>query len=474
MQQQAYSYKIDKAKSSISASLIDIDDNLYIVDKKDNLVRYIPNAFQRDLDSKLTGRDLVLKYRQGGASTFFIAKKQKEAWLNRSRIGIMAHDAPTTQKLRRMAQTFWEYLPDDVRPIKKLDNASTTSYAHNGSEITIATAGSKDVGIGGTYPGGFLGDEVAMWKDAQNTMVKIIQGVPLHAPIALISTPNGASGWFYDRCMEARDDPDSIWTLHFYAWWWDEGYKIELLPDEILEYTDEESALATKHNLSPEQIKYRRYKQKELLEDFQEAYPEDPVSCFLTTGNSVYTITQDMLYTPEETGPIDGHVYAMGVDWGQDEDSTSVSIIDATDYREVFVWYTRRRDDDAIISDIADLAIKWNVILCRPEYNGMGAQYVRRLQVMLSERQAGASHYTIVDKFIMSLRSKDKLVKMLKFGLGEGLKLVDDEYANAEIRIFQTTKQTSSGIYSYGHPSGKHDDTVIARLLAHEAAQRLA
>lgn len=452
-----------------------IEANLYIVDKQDNLIRYVPNAFQRDFASKKTGRDLLLKYRQGGATTEEIAEKQKKVWLSRARVGIMAHDEKTTQKLRRMAQTFWENLPSDMRPTKRLDNASTTSYAHNGSEITIATAGSKDVGIGGTYPGGFLGDEVAFWRDAQNTMVKIIQGVPLHAPITLISTPNGASGWFYDRCMEALVDEDSIWTLHFYAWWWESEYKIELLQDEILEYTDEELALAEKNDLSPEQIKWRRYKQKELLSDFQEAYPEDPVSCFMTTGDSVYTITQDMLYTPDETEPIDGHVYAMGVDWSGNigGDSTSVSIYDATDYREVVIWHTNKRDDDAVLDDIVALAKHWHVSLIRPEYNGLGIPYVNQLRRKIEELEWQEGLYPSVHPFTMTQRTKDKIVKMLSIGLDEGLFLVDDKYANAELRIYQTLKKSTNGMYSYGHPSAKHDDTVDARLLGHEAAYRL-
>ena len=448
----------------------DIEDNLYIVDKKDNLVRYIPNAIQVDLASKLTGRDLVLKPRQTGISTFCIARNEVKTIRTRARIGVMAHDEDTTQKLRRMSKTFWENLPDDIRPSRKLDNASTTSYP-NGSEITIATAGSVNKGIGGTYPGGFLGDEVAFWRDAQNTMVKIIQGVPLSAPIVLVSTPNGAQGWFYDRCMEASD-PESLWTLHFYEWWWDVDYKIDLLHDETIIYDNEEQALVSKHNLSPEQIKWRRYKKKELLDDFDEAYPEDPVSCFLTSGGGVFTITQDMLYIPTENEPIEGHVYCAGIDWGM-EDYTVVSIFDATDYKEVALFTTRRRDDDAILDDVSELLIHWGVSLVYPEYNSIGGQYVRRLSTLLEKYYEDKETYCKVSPFNMGFRSKDRIIKSMKHGLHDGLKLIDNDNANHEMRAFKVLSQSDLGRYKYGAPSGTHDDIVIARLLAHEASYRL-
>ena len=463
-------YGLQNQSKEIEAS--DIEDNLYIVDKKDNLVQYIPNAMQADLASNLTGRDLVLKYRQGGASTFMVIEKFVKAVTERSRIGIMAHDSDTTQKLRRMAQTLWENLPDDIQPDRGLDNARTTSYKNTGSEITIATAGSANVGRGGTYGGGFLGDEVAFWRDTQKTMSAMINGVPDGAPITLVSTPNGAQGWFYNECLLALADK-SDWTLHFYAWWWDVDYKIDLLPNETIIYDNEEAALVAKHSLTPEQIKWRRKKQRELHEEFIQEYPEDPVSCFLTSGGGVFTITQDMLYTPTETEPIDGHVYCAGIDWGMEEDYTVVSIFDATDYREVALFATRRRDDDAILDDVADLLIHWGVSLVYPEYNSIGGQYVRRLSSLLAKYYEDKETYCKVSPFNMGFRSKDRIIKSLKHGLFDGLKLIDDDDANHEMRAFKVLSQSDLGRYKYGAPNGSHDDKVIARLLAHEASYRL-
>ena len=201
LEQRAYQYRLDKARQTTAQEAVapeSIHAHLYIIDKNDALIRYQHNRLQRHLFAKgnLAGRDLVLKYRQGGMSTAFVAENFVKARTQRARIGTMAHDNETTQKLRRMAQVLWENLPAHLQPERGLDNARTTSYKDTGSEITIATAGSAHIGVGGTYPGGFHGSEVSRWKDAARIMSGLMQGIPLHAPIVMESTANGAHGWF--------------------------------------------------------------------------------------------------------------------------------------------------------------------------------------------------------------------------------------------------------------------------------------
>lgn len=473
---------IPTANDLVHDSIAFAENMLMVQDKARKLVPLRLNRAQRHYLANKTRRDLILKARQIGFSTAIQAEMFRLYTTKAESVLTMADKQDNTDKLRRMAERYYDKLPPNFTPpIRSEANASMTVYPVIGSEVQIATAGSQTSGRASTYTK-FHGSEVAYWRNADWVIAGALQAIPEHLDntwVVFESTANGASGWFFDECNAALKG-DSEWTLHFYAWWWDIDYKIPLLKDEQIIYNNEEFALVEKHNLSPEQIKWRRKKQRDLKDMFQQEHPESPMQAFLTTGGSVYTITQDMLYMPQETSAIKtdkekgikGHTYAMGVDWGQDVDSTTVSIIDATDYREVMIWHTRRRDDDAILDDIVNFAKQWNVTLIRPEENGMGKQYVRRLENMIGQQQWD-DVYPIVDKFNMTQRSKDKLVKMLKIGLGEGLLLVDDDYANAELRIFKTTKKSSSGVYSYGHPSGKHDDTVIARLLAHEASYRL-
>jgi hypothetical protein len=389
----------------------------------------------------------------------------------------LAHDKETTQKLRYMAGRFYDNLPAHMRPRRTRDNATTTGYANTGSMITIATAGNTSGGRGGTYSR-LHGSEVAYWTDAGELMAGIVQGVPDHGIIELESTANGAQGWFYEECVKALKGKGRF-KLHFYPWWWADEYRIAIQPDEALEYTEEERALVKRHGLTPEQIQWRRLKEEELGDQFKQEYPEDPSTCFLTSGSSVFNGFQSLLYRPDENAALDDHLYVMGIDWsggGQgDADSFAVSIADATDYREVMLWTTRQRDDDAVLAEIVEFAKRWRVVAIVPEFNSMGATLTRRLFKLLNEgghdwgtNRRGESLEPVVSPFTMTNPGKDSLVKDFKAAFKAGYRLIDDANGTDELLSF-LSKQTPSGLWTYGAKSGKHDDTVIARMLCHHA-----
>lgn len=455
----------------------DIALHLRILDKQQQLIPYVPNVIQSHYLAHRTGRDLILKPRQVGISTCIQADMFQSAITKTVMGATLAHDDETTQKLRRMAARFYDNLPAHLRPKRTLNNASTTGYSNTGSEITIATAGNTSGGRGGTYSR-LHGSEVAYWKDAAELIAGIMQGIPLHGTIELESTGNGAQGWFYDECMAALKGK-SKFKLHFYPWWWQPEYQIPLPPGEVLDYADDEQALVDRYNLTPEQINWRRFKQDELKDKFPQEYPEDPITCFLTSGSSVFSGFMNLLYTPPEQAAMDDHLYVMGIDWsggGQgDADSHAWSIADATDYREVVIEATRQRDDDAVLEDIVEAAKRWRVITIMPELNSMGRTLAARLDKMLNERgydwgknKRGESLAPVVDGVFMTNPVKDELVKDMKAAFKAGYKLVDDTDATDELLSF-VSKQLSSGLWTYGAKSQKHDDRVIARLLCHRA-----
>lgn len=469
---KALQANLPKLRQSTQAlNTTDIDKHLYIVDKQDTLIPYVPNRLQRDLESKLTGRDLVLKFRQGGVSTHFVAKFFKKAISQRARIAIMAHDNPTTQKLRRMAYTFWRNLPSDMRPQRGLDNATTTTYLNTQSEITIATAGSKHVGLGGTYGGGVHGSEVAYWIDPESTMSAIMQGVPLLAPIYLESTPHGAQGWWYERCMEALRG-EGIWKLHFYEWWWDDDYQLPLDEHEKLIYSDEEKRLIALHNLSPQQIKWRRYKKAELHEAFDESYPEDVITCFRVSGGGVFTLNPHNLSPHTVIAYQEGYFYVAGLDWGQDNDYTALSIMRVKvgeNVQEVYLNRWRRQSWASIRAEIIKKLQEYHVEKLLPERNSIGSVNIEDLVDELDK----AKMQTAIQAFYTDQRSKDGLVKAMQNGLSEyGLCLLAIDYATNELRTY-LTKQSANGLYSYEAPSGGHDDTNMARMLAYYGASQL-
>jgi hypothetical protein len=448
---------LDNQQPSEATDETDYADQLLILDKQSQLRTYTPNAAQADFLANRTGRDLVLKARQLGFSTAIQADHFLSAITRTTMAVTLAHDIPTTQKLRRMAKRFYDHLPS--APPRGLDNATTTTYPQTGSEVTIATAGSLTVGRGGTYSH-IHGSEVAFWKDAESLMAGILQGVPDSGQIVLESTPNGAQGWFYDRCMEALDG-NSDWTLHFYAWWWDDAYRIPLEDGEALDYSDDERTLIAAHGLDAEQIQWRRKKQRELGRLFAQEYPEDPRTCFLTSGQGYFSDIADLervFKAPTDAVYNVQHRYIAAMDFGQASDYSVVSVIDATTLQEVELWRANRIPWGDIRRRALDLCQKWQVQSLHPERNSMGGTNIEELH----KEFAAAGCRTSIVPFDTTAQSKPLMVTAFHWALDQGgLTLLPDAVGKQELYGY-TASQLPSGAWKYeGFP---HDDTVIARM----------
>lgn len=432
---------------------------LFILNEKKRRTKLHFNVAQSHYLAHRTKRDLILKARQLGFSTAIQARLFRLVVTSSAATMTLAHEDQTTQKLRRMADRFYDNLPEYFRPVRKYANAAVTTYADFDSEAMIATAGNKNVGRGGTYTE-VHGSEFAFWPDAETVLASVTQGGDPN--VALESTPNGAQGKFYELCMEALDR-NSAWKLHFYPWWWDRRYALPILPDEGISYTDDELFLIAKHNLAPEQIKWRRNKQRELKHLFIQEYPEDPHSCFLRSGLGYFGDVSSVFTAPMDATPDDTHRYVAGLDFGQTTDYTALSIIDATARVQVarlringLPWAEMRRQ--AIIE-----CKRWGVRVIQAEANSMGST---NIEAMYGEMAAAGCDASLIE-FITSNESKASIMSALHEGLhaDDGLRLQDDPVQRHELMAF-IAKQLPSGAWRLTAPDGEHDDTVIGLALA--------
>lgn len=425
---------------------------LKIQDKRKQTVPFKWNNAQRHFHTNRTGRDLILKARQLGFSTYVQGEMFRRTVTGSRTTMTISHEDKTTQFLRVMADRFYDNCKfGDLQPQRKYANASMTTYPEFDSMAIIATAGNQETGRGGTYSD-FHGSEVAFWKDAESLVAGAMQGG--NPDVILESTPNGAQGYFYERCMEALRG-DGIWRLHFYAWWWDDEYRLPLLQDEIIEYNDEERELVAKHGLTPEQIKWRRYKISELREKYNQEYPEDPITCFLTSGNSYFGDTSKCFYSGE-TQWQEGHEYVAGLDFGQTNDYTAMIVIDKTEKRMVDLLHIRRLEWSEQRRRIAEMYRKWKVRTMGAEANSIGS-------VNIEEMQKGGLN---VMPFETTNATKAEIMSDLYEGLhANGLKIMDIETLRHEMATFVST-QTATGLWRLAAEGEGHDDTVMALAIA--------
>jgi hypothetical protein len=436
------------------------------------------NWFQLDYLKKRTPRDLILKPRQLGFSTCIQGEFRRYEWTRPTRSLTLGKDDENTTDLRAMADFYYENLPLDFRPVRSINNSSRTVYPDVQSRATIRKAGNTNSGRGGTNTVIHL-SEAAFYPDAGAIIASALQaGNPMW--VAAESTANGSheGNWFYSECNAALRG-ESVWALHFYRWFDNPFYVIPLAPKEVLVYDDEEKELVRLHGLRPEQIKWRRFKQLELRISgtFLQEYPESVETCFLQSGNGVFRFLADTFTAPDNAVYDETHQYVMGIDWGQSDDYTDARVFDVTAYCEVAKLHINKQSYESMIDAIAKLAQAWHVEKIVPERNSMGAAIemlsaaLNKLEWPIDKRTGYPSNPTI-QSFWTDIRSKDRVVKLFQAGIEAGLKLLDDPIANQELRSF-VSRQQPSGLWSYSHPDGGHDDTVDSRLLAHAATYEL-
>lgn len=423
---------------------------LKILDKEKQLKPFIWNKAQTHLHQHLTGRDLVLKARQLGTSTFRQGEMFRRTVTSTQTTITLAHDAETTQKLRRMADRFYEHCKfGNIQPLRKYANATLATYPEFDSTSIIATAGNVESGRGDTYTM-LHGSEVAFWKDAERIVAGAMQGG--NPDVMLESTPNGAQGFFYEKCMEALHD-DSIWKLHFYSWWWEDDYRLD---GEPITLTDEEKELAKKHDLDQSQIRWRRNKQKELGRLFAQEYPEDVISCFLTSGNSYFGDLSNVFTAPLEAKYIEGHEYVAGLDFGQTNDYTAMVVIDITTKKQVDLLHIRKFEWAEQRRRISAMYKKWKCSRIGAESNSIGSVNIEALRSdglrILPFTTTNASKSEIMARLYEAFHSNE-------------LKMQPHDIQRHEYNTF-VSSQTTTGMWKLAAEGDGHDDTVIAGAIA--------
>jgi hypothetical protein len=304
-----------------------------------------------------------------------------------------------------------------------------------------------------TIYGAVSNSEVAFWSDAEKILAGAMQGG--NPDVILESTPNGASGWFYERCMEAAAG-GSEWKLHFYPWWFDPEYKSTLGVDEVLDYDDEELYLIDLHKLSPEQIKWRRSKKKVLKKLFIQEYPEDPETCFIISGESYFGNLANSFASPlnQKYNPL--HKYGAGLDWGRENDFTDLFIIDLTTCKQVALLHLNKLPWGVIRKRVADTCKLWHIRTVIAESNSIGSVNIEEL------KKLGIA----VHPFNTSNTSKADIMSDLYDAFHErNLQLLPIPEIKHQFESFVSTK-LASGVWRIAAAGKGHDDIVIAAGLA--------
>lgn len=248
------------------------------------------NRMQRDFWNNRTNRDLVLKMRQGGVTTFAcLIALDMCLWTPGVQTAIMADTQPHAKKYFEIVKTAFRCFQRDwgnFYPVKpSYDNVCELKLDELGSDLLVCTD-AKGMTLDFLHVA-----EAAFVEDAR--ISESIEAVPMSAWVVLETTPDTASGMFYDLWDTWEKGRDSTFRGNFYAWWWQYPEEPDLpflIADETFAYTEEEQVLVKLHDLNKEHIIWRRKKISENKGDvgeFHRKYPEDPLTCFMS-GSRCY------------------------------------------------------------------------------------------------------------------------------------------------------------------------------------------
>lgn len=280
---------------------------LKIRTKQGTIIPFRPNRAQIELERQKRAaiaagkprRFLVLKNRQVGFSTHEVARNfHLVSTRFNMRAVTLAHKTDVAEILFRTANLFYDKLHPDLRP-RRLSprNKQNLDYPATGSYYGIGTAKDASFGRSNTI-NRVHWSEVAYTPNSYSEQEKLLTSLrhaAKHGEIVLESTANGFGNLFEFMVSEAlagRDD----WTLIFVPWWFDDDCRIQVnelqAADIMATLSDVEKILVEKHGLTADQIAFRRSENSTAQKraDFPQEFPEDPRTCFLTSGISYFNM----------------------------------------------------------------------------------------------------------------------------------------------------------------------------------------
>jgi len=178
---------------------------------------------------------------------------------------------------------------------------------------------------------------------------------------------------------------------------------------------------------------------------------------FLEGEGTVFRNIDACMHAPETTPEQHkGHNIVAGVDWGKQNDFTTISIgcidchVEIARDRFNKIDYHFQRDRLKALCD------KWNVNQILVELNSIGEPNFEELQ------RDGLP----VIGFKTTASSKSPLIENLALALEkEEWQFQDDIIWTSELEAYERKVSQATGRSSYSAPDGMHDDTVIARAL---------
>jgi len=499
--------EVAKIRSEIGNKLWRLT-NLYKIDNKvsKQLTSLTLNPIQRQIyeavKDRSTLREYVLKYRQGGVSTFWLIWWLDETIFNpNNSTGILSHEKQSLNHLWTIIRVAYDHMPEEYKPRSGKYNEHELTFPDINSRIFVSLS------IRSTRVDNLHISEVCHME--ANDIRASKAAVPPNGNITVESTAHGIGNEGYNLYQDGKAGQNH-YNVYFFPWFIQPEYRVPLNGLQIVRTKDEEkftARVAKEWNMTitDEQILWRRQTQKDQGVLFAQEYPEDDETAFLSTGNpyfdgkKVMALLKEAREMERETPPFEetydyvmwdrptkGDVYVAGADVaeGIDGDYSVLAIFNVTKRKQAF----RLRGHfgvDAFYRMCNEWGRAYNNCLLAVERNNHGHavllglyETMRYPNLFVQDQETRVTRTRGVPepKKIVKIgwttdrNTKPIMLDQLKVAI-EGDSLEDVDTFQPEFTVYDqiflqealTTQQEGDTISA---ASGKHDDAVVAWAIA--------
>lgn len=440
------------------------------------------NAVQRAFEQRRGRRNIVLKARQLGLTTwtaarFFLRTITRPGTLTLQ----VAHTQQAAEEIFRIVHRFYDWLPETLRNGRLATsqmNVRQMVFPEIDSEYRVLTAGDRNAGRGMTAQNLHC-SELARWPgDAAETLAGLRAALAPDAEVVLESTPDGVGGCFHDEWQNAAQTGT---VQHFFPWWMEPRYVAA--PADPATLSDEEQELMARENLSLEQIGFRRQIRASFHGLARQEYAEDAESCFLSSGDSFFEkdAVEGCLRTVHDAverrrnGEMEiwfpaqpGMQYLVALDpagGGSEGDYSALEVIEMTTGLQC-AEFAGHMGGLELAQFAANVAAEYNHAWLVVERNGVGSGVLAFLdsschydRIYRKDGQAG---------WLTTSLSRPAAIDRLGVALVDAAEIFQSRRLLGECRSF--VRLPNGGM---GARAGAHDDRVMAMAIALAAREAM-
>lgn len=480
---------------------------------------YIPfqiNAQQKYFVDNMIRFNVISKARQIGFTTLSLGLCLHYAVTRpRTNYMIVSYKQESSTLLFETLKDMNASLPRGKFPFPDvIENNRGKLRFNNGSSITLATAGGKDIGRGATFEYILL-SEFAFYGNQEKTLLSSEQALAKSttSKIVIETTSNGFN--YYQKVFMNAYRGNSKYKAFFFPFYssaYKEQFKIEYDEAELWYIEDNNHRRLSKNDLEQDeiplvegganlrQIMWRRWKLLDMsLNDFYQEFPSTPNESFISSGNNVFDtskIVERLRYAPDPMNenelktithtllryvgkglkiyqlPVKNARYYGGVDTasGSGADNSTMTIMSA-DGVEVCSFASNKVPVYEFARVVNDLGKFYNYTFLVVERNSFGTPILERLRKEYNYlnlyKHKRFNQQTGKKQMLLGWNtdnvSKNIMITDLKERFELDMIVINDKDTLEQMQIFVEKTNGGTG-NSGGHKN--HDDSVISLGLA--------